>query len=53
MKTDKAKSIFDVRDGFVLVGFCFLFAGISFFSVPVALIVIGAIITAKGLFKWV
>jgi len=49
---NKLKSLFDARDIFTLVGFCFLFAGISCFSVPIALIVIGALITAKGLFKW-
>lgn len=45
---------FDARDGFVLVGFLAVYAGVAWrFGHDIALIVIGAIILAKGLTTWV
>lgn len=47
-------SIFSARDMFVLVGFIFLYRGLSVrFGNEIAMIAIGAIILIKGLTKWV
>jgi hypothetical protein len=44
----------DARDGFVLVGFFAVYAGVAWrFGHDIALMVVGAIILAKGLTKWV
>jgi hypothetical protein len=46
--------LFDARDLFVFAGFALLYAGISgHWDRYVAMIVIGSIILAKGLIKWV
>jgi hypothetical protein len=53
-RLQKLVAYLDARDVFVLIGFGFLFWGLSaYFCVPIAAIVTGAIILIKGLVKWV
>ena len=47
-------NLIDARDGFCLVGFAMLYAGVAWrYGHDVALIVCGAVILAKGLTRWV
>jgi hypothetical protein len=50
----KILSYVDARDGFVAVGFLALYVGVAWrFGHDIALIVLGVIILAKGLTRWV
>jgi hypothetical protein len=54
MNLKNFRKFFDARDIFVFVGLLFLYVGIAGeFDFYVGLIVIGGIISAKGLIKWV